>query len=97
MNAVYKKSSKILKKVLEKIVSAKFKEDRKRVIFLLSSFGHTEIEYFGDRNDEVRPLFSKEVREVLLIQKSTNSKYMTYTGLILFLIIRTTCVRLLGH
>ena len=35
----------------------------------MSSFGHTEIEYFGDSNDEVRPLFPKKVQDVLLKQK----------------------------
>ena len=31
---------------------------RKRVILWMSFFGHTEIEYFWDSNDEVRPLSS---------------------------------------
>ena len=35
----------------------------------MSSFRHTEIEYFRDNHDEERPLLSKEVREVLLRQK----------------------------
>ena len=35
----------------------------------MSSFGQTEIEYFGDRNDKVRPLLYKKDREVLLNQK----------------------------
>ena len=46
----------------------------------MSSFGHTEIEYFRDNNDEERLLLSKEVREVLLKQKGTKPKYMTYTS-----------------
>ena len=28
----------------------------------MSSFGHTEIDYFSDTNCDVRPLLSKEVR-----------------------------------
>ena len=63
----------------------------------MSSFGHTEIEYFGDSNDEERPLLSKEVREVVLKKKGTKPKYMTYTGLMPFLIIWTTGANLLTH
>ena len=35
----------------------------------MSSFGHTEIEYDGDSDDEATTLLSKEVQEVLLKQK----------------------------
>ena len=52
----------------------------------MSSFGHTEIEYFGDNNDEVRPLLSKRVKT----KKGKNPKYMTYNGVMPFLIIRTS-------
>ena len=61
-----------LKTLKESLIGNRIGEiykERKIVIFLLSSFGHTEIEYFADSHDEVRPLLSKEVREVLLIQK----------------------------
>ena len=63
----------------------------------MSSFGHTEIEYDGDSDNEATPLLSKEVREVLLKQKSTKPKYMTYTGIMPFLIIWTTGESLLTH
>ena len=78
-------------------MEAKFKKIEKESSFLLSSFGHTEIEYFGDSNDGVRPLLSKEVREFLLKQKGTNPKYLTYTGLFPYLIIWTTGASLLTH
>ena len=44
-------------------------KERKRLIFWMLSFGHTEIEYFGESNDKVRPLLSKKVIEVLLKPK----------------------------
>ena len=58
-----------LKEILIENCGGEIEKERKIVIFLISSFGHTEIEYFGDSNDEVRPLLSKEVQQVLLIQK----------------------------
>ena len=63
----------------------------------MSSFGYKEIEYSGESNDEVRPRLSKEVREVMLKQKITNPKSITYTGLIQFVIIPTSGARLLTH
>ena len=53
----------------------------------MSSFGHTEIEYFWDNNDEIRPLLAKEV---LFKKIGTNPKYMIYTGSMPLIIIGTS-------
>ena len=50
------KQLKKLKESLRENRVGKIEKDRKRVIFWMSSFGHTEIRYFWDSNYEVRPL-----------------------------------------
>ena len=55
------KQLKILKEIPIENRVGKIEKDRKRVSFGVSSFGQTEIDYFWDINDELRPLSYKEV------------------------------------
>ena len=63
------KTTRTLKEILIENRVGEILKERKRLIFWMSSFGHTEVDFFAESNDKVTPLLSKKVIEVLLKQK----------------------------